>query len=114
MILQPLLENAFQHGVAALTGPVTVGIVARREADVLVLDVTDTGPGLRVTPMPDGIGLRNTRERLHHLYGERGTLELIQAPDGHGTIARVTLPVRSPFPTVPVSVHGEGPGVRRR
>jgi sensor histidine kinase YesM len=98
MILQPLLENAFQHGVAALTGPVTVGIAARREADVLVLDVTDTGPGLRVTPMPDGIGLRNTRERLRHLYGDRGALELLQDPDGRGTIARVLLPLASPLP----------------
>ena len=98
MILQPLLENAFQHGVAGVTGPVTVGITARRETDFLVLEVTDTGPGLRVTPMPDGIGLRNTRERLHHLYGERGTLQLLQAPGSGGTIARVTLPIASPLP----------------
>lgn len=95
MILQPLLENAFQHGVAAVTGPVTVGIRAKQEGDALVLEVTDTGQGLRVTPMPDGIGLRNTRERLRHLYGERGTLELLQAPGGRGTIARVELPFRS-------------------
>lgn len=103
MILQPLLENAFQHGVAVVTGPVTVGITAKREGDLLVLDVTDTGPGLRVTPMPDGIGLHNTRERLRHLYGELGTLELREAADDRGTVARVELPFRSPFP-----VSGKG------
>ena len=93
MILQPLLENAFQHGVSAVTGPVTVGIRAKREGDSLVLEITDTGQGLRVTPMPDGIGLRNTRERLRHLYADRATLELNQAAGGPGTVARVTIPL---------------------
>lgn len=107
MILQPLLENAFQHGMAAVTGPVTVGISAKREGDLLVMEVTDTGPGLRLTPMPDGIGLRNTRERLHHLYGERGTLQLLDTPGGsHGTTARVSVPI------MPPSQQGRGTGVR--
>jgi two-component system LytT family sensor kinase len=101
MILQPLLENAFQHGVSAVTGPVTVGISARRDGHLLILEVSDTGSGLRMTPQPDGIGLRNTRERLRHLYGDRGTLQLEEAAGGgRGTIARVTLPL---------SIHGEGP-----
>ena len=99
MILQPLLENAFQHGVSAITGPVTVGIAAKRDGDALVLEVTDTGSGLRMTPQPDGIGLRNTRERLRHLYGERGTLQLEDATGpARGTIARVTIPIRLPLP----------------
>ena len=95
MILQPLLENAFQHGVSAVTGPVTVGIGAKRVEDRLVLEVTDTGSGLRMTPQPDGIGLRNTRERLRHLYGDRGALQLEDATGAaRGTVARVTIPVR--------------------
>jgi LytS/YehU family sensor histidine kinase len=104
MVLQPLLENAFQHGVSKVSGPVTVGITARREDDLLVLEVLDSGPGLRVTPMPDGIGLRNTRERLRHLYGERGTLELYSASGAPGAIARVTVPL----PPLPRSGEGAG------
>jgi sensor histidine kinase YesM len=107
MILQPLLENAFQHGVSAVTGPVTVGIRANRDGDTLALEVTDTGSGLRMTPQPDGIGLRNTRERLRHIYGDRGTLVLEDATGGaRGTVARVTIPVRLP------SLPGKGREVR--
>jgi two-component system, LytTR family, sensor kinase len=107
MILQPLLENAFQHGVSAVTGPVTVGIGAKRVEETLVLEVTDTGSGLRMTPQPDGIGLRNTRERLRHLYGERGTLQLEDATGAaRGTVARVTIPIAPP------SQQGRGQGVR--
>jgi signal transduction histidine kinase len=87
-----------------VSGPVTVGITARREDDLLVLEVLDSGPGLRVTPMPDGIGLRNTRERLRHLYGERGTLELYSASGAPGAIARVTVPL----PPLPRSGEGAG------
>jgi signal transduction histidine kinase len=39
-----------------------------------------------------GVGLRNTRERLHRLYGERGELALATA--GDRTTAAIDLPLR--------------------
>ena len=64
----------------------------------------DDGPGVggaaeTVTPSAgvatpgQGIGLRNTANRLEQLYGDTATLELLSPPEG-GTIARVTLPYR--------------------
>ena len=76
LLLQPVVENAVLHGVAAQRGPGRIEIRAACEGDRLVLEVTDTGPGFVSRDPPDahnGVGLRNTRARLQHLYGDAHT-----------------------------------------
>lgn len=69
MVLQPLVENAPQHGVEPVDGVTRVSITAVRRGDSLVLTVSDDGAGLVNRVVADGVGLRNTRDRLQHLYG---------------------------------------------
>jgi LytS/YehU family sensor histidine kinase len=91
LLLQPLLENAFKHGVERCSQQVAVRIAVRREANVLHLTVHNSGGMLAAQPSR-GIGLANCRERLRVLYGEHGQLELAQ--DADGVAARLTLPYR--------------------
>ena len=91
-LLQPLVENALRHGIGRLVGTGLLEITAKHDRDKLVLTVRDNGPGLRLAAKPaTGLGLANTRARLFELYGEAGTLEVADAPDG-GVIAAVRLP----------------------
>jgi histidine kinase/histidine kinase/DNA gyrase B/HSP90-like ATPase len=70
MILQPLIENAFVHGIAKSSGPARVRIEAATEGRHLRLTVTDSGNGFRSAAVPRfGIGLSNTQARLKQLYG---------------------------------------------
>jgi sensor histidine kinase YesM len=106
MILQPLLENAIQHGVAARPGPGLVSIHASRQGAMLKLEVRDTGPGFGTetgtgtgTAAGDGaaeggIGLGNTRTRLEHLYGGAQRLETGNAAGG-GAFVAVAVPWRT-------------------
>lgn len=93
-VLQPLVENALRHAVARRVEAGLVQIVARREADDLVLSVRDDGPGLdlEIVRKGEGVGLANTRERLTTLYGSRGRLELIGTREG-GALATIRLPL---------------------
>jgi len=92
-LLQPLVENAVRHGLAQRVGATRLGLEARREGDVLVLTVTDDGPGpgAEAAARTEGVGLANTRERLATLYGDRAALTLVQTPEG-GAAATVRLP----------------------
>ena len=60
LILQPLVENAIQHGVAPRSGPGLVQIASRRQDDRLWLEVRDDGVGLNGgarARLRSGIGL---------------------------------------------------------
>jgi sensor histidine kinase YesM len=95
-ILQPIVENAFEHGIAKLKRPGEVHIQARAADALLVLTVRDDGPGLESVE-PGGVGLANTRHRLAELYGAAGTLQMFSPKEG-GTIVEVRLPLRSAAP----------------
>ena len=91
MLLQPLLENAFKHGVEHTSQSVAIRVVARREGEALRVVVHNTGGSLAAVPR-QGIGLSNSRERLEVLYGEHARLDLAQ--DADGVAARLSLPYR--------------------
>jgi two-component system, LytTR family, sensor kinase len=93
LLLQPIVENALEHGVLPKIEPSLVRLSARRDGSALLLEVTDDGIG-PPTQVEEGMGLRNVRERLAHLYPGGHTLELTRAPSG-GAICRVRLPLGS-------------------
>jgi signal transduction histidine kinase len=93
LVLQPLVENAIQHGIAALARPGRLAIRTRREEAFLHLQVQDTGPGLpaETTAIGNGIGLANTAARLQRLYGSNHRFELVNQ---NGLAVHVWIPFR--------------------
>jgi hypothetical protein len=90
LLLQPLLENAFRHGVERSTVPVHINVSARCEGNSLSLVVSNTGSSL--TPdYREGVGLRNCRERLSIIYGESGALQV--RGEATSVAARVSIPL---------------------
>lgn len=99
LLLQPLAENAVEHGVSKLVdvaGRVTVTAVREQSEgrDRLVLTVSDNGPGVEQHASTVGVGLANTRNRLAALYGDAASFALESSESG-GTRATVTLPFRT-------------------
>lgn len=95
LILQPLIENAIKFAVARSEDGCRIGIRGTVNGEWLDLELTDNGPGSPSfapgAPEPNGVGLRNTRERLATLYGERQRLCVENRPEG-GVRVRITLP----------------------
>ena len=105
LIIQPLLENAIYHGMAAEDDDGRIAVRVWREGDDVYIDVTDNGLGMlpevaaslldESRPLPakgSGIGVRNVHRRIQLAYGPRYGLEFYSEPD-EGTTARIHLPV---------------------
>jgi sensor histidine kinase YesM len=94
LILQPLVENAIQHGVGRRARGGRIDVRTRLAGSKVEIEIQDDGLGfIPRNSMDDreGIGLANTRSRLQALYGEGYKLECTQAPE-QGALVKVTIP----------------------
>jgi len=85
LVLQPLVENAIKHGIAPSGRPGRVAIGARRDGEMLIMTVDDTGSGPNeraMAALSTGIGVSNTRARLTHQFGSRYRFEFQRHPNG--------------------------------
>jgi two-component system LytT family sensor kinase len=92
LMLQPLVENAVEHGVKHTRDGGRVRLTAQRTGDRLRLEIADNGPG--PTGGGQGVGLANTRARLAAMYGDAHRFEL-RAIDSGGTVVTIELPFRA-------------------
>lgn len=97
LFVQPLVENAIQHGISRRAAGGTVIVSAQRVGDRLDVRVLDDGVGLP----PDwtlensgGVGLSVTRQRLAGLYPGQETCFAVNRRPGGGTEVKISLPLR--------------------
>lgn len=90
LTIQPLVENAIEHGVAHSRTPVTIRISARCEGDALAIEIRDDGPGNSASS-GTGLAQHTIAARLRLLYGERGLLLAGPLPD-RGYRAELRMP----------------------
>jgi signal transduction histidine kinase len=93
-LLQPLVENAVRHGPVDTSTPLHVTIAANRDAGRVLITVTDDGAGIRDhgDSGREGVGLANTRARLHGLYGNKASLAFSSGTASVGTVVTIVLP----------------------
>lgn len=106
MCVQGLVENACKHGIQHLNGQGLIRICARMEEDVLKIDVSDNGVGIRPNRLDDlqkqivnpedmkgSVGLQNIYRRLRLHYGKNVSLTLKNA-QVRGTVVSIRIPMK--------------------
>ena len=89
LLLQPVVENAFRHGLEAGRGRLSVAV--RRAGTHLEYIIRDDGVGFVGSP-PPGTGLSNVSRRLQLLYADAHTLSVAAGASG-GTVVSIRFPV---------------------
>lgn len=107
LLIQPIVENAFSHGLrdAEYDGHILIHIF-RDGNEFLVAEVSDNGIGMDPErldyviehldiPQPEsehGVGLYNINNRVHLYYGTEYGLNIKSQP-GKGTVVTLTIPL---------------------
>jgi two-component system LytT family sensor kinase len=86
--IQPLVENAVKHGVAARMGDGLVRLAIRAEQNQIAVSISNSGEcdSEILTGSTTGVGLANVRRRLALCYGDETGLK-ISVKDGLTTVA---------------------------
>lgn len=105
LLLQPIVENAIQHGISRRAEGGTLTIGARVTAGTLTITIEDSGAGFAPgeSGREPGVGLRSVDNRLRAHFGSAGALR-IHSGNTAGTVVEITLP----------AVHADDPADARR
>lgn len=110
--LQPLIENAFIHGLERITGQGLLEVSAAKTGDELMISIRDNGVGMdeetllalqhRLSQPSDTldqehIGIKNVHDRIQFYYGESYGIE-VQSHIGTGTTITVRMPANNVSP----------------
>lgn len=97
--VQPIVENAVQHGMKA-EGTLRIGVGAHRTDGTIEIEVSDDGVGISPEDVPRvlepgfgrglGIALKNVDDRLKGYYGSGSGLKVTSEP-GRGTTVTITI-----------------------
>ena len=101
-VLQPFVENSIKHGILDRRRGGSIGISANGDGGALRLSVVDDGVGLgraSASARGSGVGLKNSRLHLAHLYGDRAAIRVGAGTNGIGVAVEVTLPFRRVAPS---------------
>lgn len=110
LILQPIVENAYIHGLKPKGSAGNIEIIVEAMGENIEVAVMDNGIGMDETAVQNvrdrlesnesgirsedtwhSIGLKNVHDRLRHLYGESYGLEITSAVD-IGTLVKIVIP----------------------
>lgn len=103
LIIQPLVENAVRHGILPKPEGGLVRLTAWRESNHLLVEIHDDGVGMlpdqvrainssvELESLTEGIGARNSNQRLVQLFGPDYGLKVSSAP-GEGTSITLRIP----------------------
>lgn len=107
MLLQPIVENAFTHGLSRLDEGGQLCINVTRDHDRMNIRVANNGLGLNPEPRRDpstqgGVGLTNVRSRLKLHYGPAHQFSIAE-PEKNLVAVTLSFPLQfsaSPTPTL--------------
>lgn len=106
LVLQPLVENAINHGALTLKEPSVIIVRAYEEGGMLYISVRDHGTGIQEQELENlknmlekevlredrHFGLSNVNRRLHIMFGERAGVS-IESEVGRGTEVTIAVPI---------------------
>lgn len=108
MILQPLVENSFHHGIRNISREGRIELSVYRQGDTICISIWDNGAGMEkerieqvlhgeicevdLKSNSNGVGMKNVMERLRLYFHDEAKLEIISEGKDKGAEVLITIP----------------------
>lgn len=92
LMIQTLVENGIKHGISRLTKGGLIQVVTRLDNDRLIIRIRNSGQYTQnIRPHTGGLGLDNTRQRLHLIYGSEASF-IIRTENNNFVLTEIEIP----------------------
>ena len=111
IILQPIAENAINHGIAPKGSKGTMIVKLKQDDENLYFSIIDDGVGISRNILQrihkgeikkereSGYAIQNVRERINAVYGEKGYINIYSKP-GIGCSVMIVITKTINFPNL--------------
>ena len=99
LMLQTLVENGIKHGISNLKAGGIIKLTTFVEDELLHIQIRNSGQ-LDIKPQnSSGFGIKNTKQRLKLLYGDKAGFKIFNEND-HTVLTVVTIPIIESYESV--------------
>ncbi len=113
LILQPIVENAYLHGLKDVEKDGKISLKVKRKDDIILVEISDNGIGIDKEKIDlilnsyensnKGIGVNNVLERLQDFFKIDDRKQLIEISSQNGTKIKLFIPVKEVAEDVEIS-----------
>lgn len=93
MLLQPILENSFEHGYSYDSINLKVSLSISTIDKWLIIRIQNNGAPISGKKGDSGMGISNIQERLETLFGDNFDFSFSNLDNGEGVVTKIMVPL---------------------
>lgn len=93
MLLQPIMENSFEHGYSHDSINLNVNLSISRNDKWLTIRIQNNGEPISGNNMDSGLGISNIQARLKTLFGDNYDFSFSNLANGKGVLTKIMVPL---------------------
>lgn len=93
MLIQPIMENSFEHGYSYDSTNLTVNLSISTAGEWLIIQIQNNGAPISLKNKDSGLGIRNVQERLETLFENNFDFTFSNLENGGGVQTEIKIPL---------------------
>jgi two-component system LytT family sensor kinase len=99
LMMQTIVENGIKHGISKLTAGGVIQVTTSVQNETLKIQIRNTGHLNGIQKSNEGLGLKNTIQRLKLIYGDEATFRIVNE-NNNFVLTEITIPQKRKYESI--------------